>query len=94
MNKTICSAFIALILVQITLNQGLVCPDGQVVNGAVSSTKCTTCPPHTKTCQTAATTTYHSRIVGFGNPTGAGNVPYCPGSFYNKNTNNCEQYCK
>lgn len=93
MNKTIAFAFIALILVQFTLNQGTpTCPDGQVFFAGASATKCTACPVHQLTCQT--TTTYHARIVGFGNP-GSGNTPYCPGStYYNKVTNNCEQYCK
>ncbi len=44
MNKTISFAFIALFLVQITLNQAVTCPDGQVLNAGVSSTKCTACP--------------------------------------------------
>lgn len=92
MNKTIAFAFIALILVQITLNQAITCPDGQVLDVSVSSTKCTACSPQYTACHSVAAAAFHARIVGFGNP-GTGNTPYCTGTYYNKNTNNCEQYC-
>lgn len=93
MNKTISFAFIALFLVQITLNQSLTCPDGQVLNSGVSTAKCTACPIHQLTCQT--TPTFNSKIVGYGN-IGSTPTTYCPvgTSYYNKATNNCEQYCK
>lgn len=58
MNKNIAFAFIALILVQISVNQGTpTCPDGQVYNAGINAAKCTSCPISIKTCQTAVT--YH-----------------------------------
>lgn len=86
MKNTITIAFIAFILVQVSFNQGLSCSDGQYVAGA--NTKCTVCPLRWATCTTASAGKYLSKLSGHADLSGT-DTPYCSGSYYNKNTNNC-----
>lgn len=87
MKNTITIAFIALILVQVSFNQGLSCSDGQYVAG--SNSKCTACPLRWTTCTTASAGKYISRLTGHADLSGV-DTAYCSGgTYYNKNTNNC-----
>lgn len=91
MKNTITFAFIAFILVQVTFNQAANCPDGQ---WAAGDAKCAACDHIFTTCTSGSAGKLVTRIVGYGDLSGT-TTPYCSSPLsYNKNTNNCEIYCK